>query len=137
MDYTEISKATISHLYKSYNSLNNSPLSQEIRMLVEVRASQINGCAYCCKFHSDEARKANIGQEKLDVLAAWENSTVFSDKERAALNWCELVTHAKPGDDQAKKWLEKHLSEREIVDLTACIAVINALNRIAICLREY
>lgn len=137
MDYLGISKATIGALYKSYHSLNDSPLSPVIRKLVELRASQINGCAYCCELHTKEARQANVSQEKLDVLPAWEDATIFSDKERAALKWCELVTHSQASCNEAKKLLEGHLSEREIVDLTACVAIMNALNRMAMTLREY
>lgn len=65
MDYEKISKETISLLYKSYASLRNSPLEATIKMLVELRVSQINGCAYCCKLHSDEARNIGIEQGNL------------------------------------------------------------------------
>ncbi len=137
MDYLDISKATIGSLYKSYNSLNDSPLGPEIRKLVELRTSQINGCAYCCKLHTEEARQANITQEKLDMLPAWEDATIFSDRERAVLKWCEQVTRSQASSNEVQKLLEGHLSEREIVDLTACIAIMNALNRLAMTLREY
>lgn len=137
MDYLEISKVTISALYKSFNSLNDSPLSQEIRKLVELRTSQINGCAYCCKLHTEEARKANVSQDKLDILPAWKDATVFNDKEKAVLKWCELLTRSQADSNSAKKLLNQHLSEREIVDLTACIAIMNAINRIVISLRHY
>ncbi len=137
MDYLSISKVTIGLLYESYNSLNDSPLSQEIRRLVELRTSQINGCAFCCKLHTEEARKANITQKKLDMLPAWEDATIFSDQERAVLKWCELVTRSQASSSEAKKLLEEHLSEHEIIDLTACIAIMNAFNRIAMTLREY
>lgn len=137
MDYLRISKATIGTLYKSFNSLNYSPLSPEIRKLVELRTSQINGCAYCCQLHTEEARKANVPQQKLDVLPAWEDAAILSSQERAVLKWCELVTRSEASSNEAKKLLEEHLSEREIVDLTACIAIMNALNRIAMTLRKY
>ena len=103
MDYFAISKITMSHLYKSYQSLDDSPLPPEIRKLVEIRTSQINQCSYCCKVHSEEARKLSIAQEKLDALPTWNTSSLFSKKEKIILDWCERVTHAKEADDDMKK----------------------------------
>ncbi len=136
MNYAEISKETISYLYQSHASLKNSPLSPTIRILVELRTSQINGCAYCCRLHSEEARKLNVPQEKLDILAAWHTSKEFSDEEKAALQWCESLTRMERNLDEMKQPLLRYFSERQIVDLTACISLMNALNRIAIALRD-
>ncbi len=134
MNYAEISKDTVSYLYKSYASLKNSSLEPTVRILLELRTSQINGCAYCCGLHLEEARKFNIPQEKLDLLAAWHTSTIFTDKEVAALQWCEEVTRLNK--NKTRELLKAYYSEREIVDLTACVAIMNALNRMAINLRD-
>lgn len=136
MNYSEISKETFDLLYKTRSSLNQSPLSASIRTLVELRVSQINGCAYCCKIHNEEARKLGFSQEKLDVLPAWRNSTIFSEEERAALNWAESVTYLDKDFNDVKKQLQKFYSERQIVDLTVTISLMNTLNRIAITLRD-
>jgi AhpD family alkylhydroperoxidase len=136
MDYAQISKETISHLYKSYNSLKQSPLDAEIRVLVELRTSQINGCAYCCQLHTAEARKENISQDKLDVLPAWRSSSLFSAKERIALQWVEEITRLNACAHKTKAKLLESFSEREVVDLTACVSIMNALNRMAISLRD-
>jgi len=136
MKYAEISKDTFDFLYKSRTSLNNSPLSVAVRVLAELRVSQINGCAYCCRLHLHEARKIGIHQEKLDTLAAWHTSSSFTEEERAVLQWSESVTYLDKDVEKAKESLLKIYSEKQIVDLTASIAIMNALNRIAISLGD-
>lgn len=136
MNYAEISKETINFLYQSRTSLNKSPLNPIIRILTELRVSQINGCAYCCRLHSDEARKLGIQQEKLDLLPAWHNSTSFTSEEKIVLQWAESVTDLNQDLSQIKEQLSQIYSERQIVDLTACIGIMNALNRIVISLQD-
>lgn len=136
MDYTSISKETFDLLSKTRASLNNSPLSPPMRVLAELRVSQINGCAYCCRLHSEEARKLGIHQEKLDSLPAWRSSTLFTEEEMAVLAWVEAVTYLDEHVKTAKEQLLKIYSERQLVDLTATIGIMNALNRIAISLRH-
>jgi AhpD family alkylhydroperoxidase len=136
MKYAEISKETISLLEKCSASLNNSPLSQLIRVLVELRISQMNGCAYCCRLHSEEARKLKISQEKLDLLPGWHMSSLFTNEERAALQWCESVTRLDKHQEKIREQLAQYYTERQIVDLTCCIAIMNAWNRIVISLEE-
>jgi AhpD family alkylhydroperoxidase len=134
MNYAGISKETFDLLFKARASLNNSPLSAGLRVLVELRVSQINGCAYCCRLHTGEARKLGVAQEKLDALPSWKTSPLFTEKEKTALQWAESVTRLDK--NSAKDQLLKTYSEREAVDLTACIALMNALNRIAIFLGD-
>lgn len=136
MNYAEISKKTISSLYQSYNSLKRSPLDADIRLLTELRTSQINGCTYCCEVHSKEALSAGIAQEKLKVLGNWEASNLFTPKEKLALQWTEDLTRLTKKRHATKTRLLETFSEREVVDLTACISLMNALNRIAIALKD-
>ncbi len=136
MDYAEISKSTFDLLYQSRASLNRSPLEIEVRILVELRVSQINGCAYCCSVYTEEARRVGVAQEKLDVLPAWRNTVDFTDEERMALEWAEAVTYLDCDLLDLKERLFELYSEREIVDLTACVGITNALTRVAISLRE-
>lgn len=137
MDYNKISKETFDYLYKSRASLNSSPLAASLRILIELRVSQVNGCAYCCRVHIQEAHKAGIPQEKLDVLSNWPISNLFSKEEKTALHWAESVTHLDKALPQIKEELTHVFSEKEVVDLTACISLMNALNRIAITLRTH
>jgi AhpD family alkylhydroperoxidase len=136
MEYAKISKETFDLLYKSRASLNHSPLSGTIRILAELRVSQINGCAYCCRMHTEEARRMGISQEKLDILPAWRSSILFTEEEMAALQWVESVTYLDDRMDAAKERLCRIYSERQLVDLTATIGIMNALNRIALSLRD-
>lgn len=82
MNYAEISKETINFLYQSRASLNKSPLNATIRVLAELRVSQINGCAYCCDLHTKEARKLGVQDEKLDNLPNWVPLTFLQPKKR-------------------------------------------------------
>ena len=132
MDYQKISEKTVKLIYSAHASLSESPLSSEIRFLVELRTSQINGCAYCCNVHSKEARKAGIEQNKLDELPAWQESQLFDNKEKVALIWCEAVTTNAHDSKIIKNQLTELFSDREIVDLTLAISLMNTLNRMAV-----
>lgn len=81
-----------------------------------------------------EARKLNIPQEKLDILPGWHVSSLFTNEERTALQWCESVTRLDKDLEKIKKELPQYYTKRQIVDLTCCIAIMNAWNRIAISL---
>lgn len=100
--------------------------------LVKIRASQINGCAYCVAFHLDKARKAEVSQRKLDMLAIWDESPDFDAAERAALGWCEALTlMADVSTDGLYEEALEALGEDRLAQLTLVVAHINAWNRIA------
>lgn len=102
--------------------------------LVKLRASQINGCAFCLHMHAADARKLSIGQERLDVLGAWREAGCFSARESAALAWTEALTRISEhaGQDEAYEQLSASFTEGEIAGLTAAILAINGWNRLAI-----
>ena len=102
--------------------------------LIKLRASQINGCAFCIAMHTDEALRDGDSVERLVLLDAWEESSAFTDKERAALEWVEDLTliadtHAP---QESFDGLKAHFSEEEIGYLTLAAMMINAWNRVAI-----
>ncbi len=115
----------------AYNAKNVDP---KLRALVEVRTSQINGCAYCLDLHSQQARHAGEDQQRLDVLSAWRETNFFTEKEQAALAWAEAVTRLGPHGVAGDVYdaLKAHFTEKEIVDLTLAIVTMNAWNRISI-----
>jgi len=119
------------------HALRKSTIEPELRELIKIRASQLNGCAFCIQFHLNDARKLNIPSPKLDLLAAWREAGVFSPRECAALDWTERVTLLAHQhiDDAAYNALKAHFSEREIGFLTVAVSQINAWNRIAAPLR--
>jgi AhpD family alkylhydroperoxidase len=114
--------------------IKTGPLGFTLIELVKTRASQINGCAYCLHMHTSDAMKEGERPERLFLLDAWEESTMYTPRERAALAWTEALTrvsetHAPDADYEA---LAPHFTPQEIVDLTLLIATINSWNRLAI-----
>ena len=112
----------------------DSGLEHSLIELVKIRVSQINGCAYCIHMHTTEARKAGETEMRLHLLAAWRESSAFTARERAALAWAEALTRVEqtqaPDADYALVWAE--FSEKEQVDLTFAIGMINTWNRLAV-----
>jgi AhpD family alkylhydroperoxidase len=119
------------------HALKKSSIEPELRELIKIRASQLNGCAFCVQFHLNDARKLNIPAAKLDLLVTWRDAGIFSPRECAALDWTERVTLMAQHhiDDEAFDSLKAHFSEREIGFLTVAVSQINAWNRVAAPLR--
>ena len=105
--------------------------------LLKIRASQVNGCAYCVDMHVKEARAAGLGEQWIALIAAWRESPVYTERERAVLAWTEAVTQVSrsgaPDEDFAP--LGGFFSDAEIVDLTLAISTINVWNRLAVAMR--
>jgi AhpD family alkylhydroperoxidase len=117
--------------------LSESGLDATIKHLVKIRASQINGCAYCIDMHTKDARAEGETEQRIYALSAWRETPFFTDKERAALAWTETVTHISAGvSEEAYDAVREHFDEKELVDLTWAIASINSWNRIAISFRS-
>ncbi len=114
--------------------LHASSLEQPLIELVLMRASQLNGCAYCLDMHSKDARAAGETEQRLYVLQAWREAPFYSDRERAALAWCEAVTRLDPHgvSDDVYEMARAQFSEKELGDLNMAVILINAWNRIAI-----
>lgn len=113
-------------------------LEPGLRHLVKIRASQINGCAFCVHMHTGEARKEGESEERLYLLSAWRESPLYSERERAALAWTEAVTRiAETGaPDTDYEALRRQFNEKEAATLTFLISTINAWNRLAIAFRR-
>ena len=114
--------------------LRRSGLDPRLVELLKMRASQINGCAFCLNMHGKDARKHGETEQRLYVLSGWRDSPLYTPAERAALGWTETLTrvaetHAPAADYEA---LRRHFSDKEIVDLTILIGMINLWNRLAI-----
>ena len=105
--------------------------------LVKIRASQINGCAFCLDMHTREARALGETEERLHVLAAWHESPVFADRERAALAWTDALTDIADGHvtDEVYADVKNAFSDKELAYLTAAVVAINSWNRIAVAFR--
>ena len=112
-------------------------LEPTLMELVKMRASQINGCAFCLDMHSQDARAAGETEQRLYTLSAWHETPFFTDRERAALAWTEAVTRVADTHvpDEVYELARKHFSEKELVDLTLAVIAINGWNRLAIAFR--
>jgi AhpD family alkylhydroperoxidase len=118
--------------------LANCGLEKSLRELVKLRASQLNGCAFCIDMHWKDARAAGESEQRLYGLDAWKESPYYSDRERAALAWTDALTFISDEHvpDAVYEAVRPHFSEKELSDLTWAIAAINAWNRVAIALRS-
>jgi AhpD family alkylhydroperoxidase len=117
--------------------LSSSSIENKLLHLVKLRASAINGCAYCIDMHWKDLRAAGESEQRLYGLNAWQESPYYSDRERAALAWTDALTLVAEGHvpDDVYDSVRSHLSERELADLTIAVATINAWNRLAIASR--
>src|SRR5271169_3245391 len=114
--------------------LHQCGLEESLLHLIKLRASQVNGCAYCLDMHWKDLRAIGETEQRLYGLDAWRESPYYTERERAALEWTEAVTliakaHA---EDEIYEKVKGHFSEKELVDLTFVISTINAWNRLAI-----
>ena len=117
--------------------LDQVDFDHRLRELVRIRASQLNGCAYCIDMHTKDARAAGETEQRIYALPAWRETPFFTDRERAALAWIEAITLVSQTHvpDAVYEEVRKHFSEKEIFDLTFIATTINAWNRIAISAR--
>jgi AhpD family alkylhydroperoxidase len=129
-----VAPETLQPLMTLEEGFKAGPLEESLIELVKTRASQINGCAYCLHMHTSDALKAGERPERLFLLDAWEESAMYTPRERAALAWTDALTlvAATHAPDAAYDGLAAHFSPQEIVQLTLLIATINSWNRIAI-----
>ncbi|HBF30143.1 carboxymuconolactone decarboxylase family protein [Rhizobium sp.] len=132
----DILKAALAS-YKAVSNLEHyvqSSLSRADIHLIKLRASQINGCAFCVDKHVKEARRDGMGEQWINLICAWRESTVYSARERALLGWVETLTHlattGAPDADFAA--LQAHFTHEEIANVTVAIGTINLWNMIAV-----
>ena len=115
--------------------IKNSGIEQSLIELVQMRVSQLNGCAYCLDMHSKDARAAGETEQRLYVLQAWREAPFYSPRERAALAWCEAVTRLDPVHgvpDEVYEQARAEFSEEQLINLNMAVIAINSWNRIAI-----
>ena len=139
MDITKVAPDAYRHLLGLEQAIG-SKVDHKLYHLIKVRASQINGCAFCIAMHTHDAIRDGESAERLFLLDAWDESSLFNDKERAALEWVEEITHISEGHAHKEAFdaLKPHFSDDEIAWLTLAAAMINTWNRIAIASRaEY
>ncbi|HTP60042.1 MAG TPA: carboxymuconolactone decarboxylase family protein [Spirochaetia bacterium] len=118
--------------------LSECGLDAPLLNLVKIRASQLNGCAYCIDMHTKDARADGETEQRLYALDAWREAPFYTERERAALAWTEAVTHISHGHvpDEVYKEVNHSFGDKELVDLTLAVVSINGWNRLAISFRS-
>jgi AhpD family alkylhydroperoxidase len=137
IDYNRISPQAIRPLIALGTQVETSGLEPALLRLVEMRASQINGCAYCLDMHSKDARADGETEQRLYLLDAWRETSLYTDRERAALAWTEAVTRVADGHvpDDVYDEVSGHFTEQELVALTLAVVAINGFNRLNVAFR--
>lgn len=137
-DYFKAAPEPMKAMVAFENAVSGSGLEHSLIELVKTRASQINGCAYCIHMHTSDAREAGESEERLYLLSAWRESSLYTLRERAALEWTESLTMIAEtaAPDEAYERLREHFTEEEMVKLTLLIGAINIWNRIAVGFRS-
>lgn len=138
LDYATLAPGALAGLYAAGRYLREeTTLEPALRHLVTLRASQMNGCAFCIAMHVQEAKEDGERDERLHGLIAWREASWYSERERAALAWTEAVTDIAHGHvgDEVYAQARAVFSERELVDLNLAVATINSWNRFAIAFR--
>ena len=137
IDFTKAAPGALRAMYGLEKYLAESAIEPSLRHLIKLRASQINGCAYCIDMHSKDARAAGEKEQRLYGLVAWRETPYYTERERAAFAWTEALTSIADNHvpDELYEQTRREFSEQELVDLTLAVTTINAWNRIAISFR--
>ena len=137
LDITKYISSGLGRAMLNFSNEVQSKLERPLFELVKIRASQINGCAYCIDMHTKDARLAGETEQRIYALNAWRETPFFSERERAALEWTEAVTRVADTHvpDDVHKRVAAQFTEEELVALTMGVIVINSWNRLAVSFR--
>lgn len=134
INYQQASPEALQAMLALESAVRKSGLESSLLELVKMRASQINGCAFCMDMHASDARKHGETERRLYLLQAWREAPIYTERERAAMAWTEAVTliSANHVPDDVFEQASQHFTETELVNLTLAIVAINGWNRFAI-----
>ena len=138
VDYRTVQPQLYQGMRAFQEQIDGAGIEPALMEMVRLRASQINGCAYCVDLHSKAARAHGVEEERIHLVSAWREAACFTPRERAALGWCDAVTRLEEtgAPDAAYAELAAAFKEGEIVALTWVVAAINTWNRIAVSMRR-
>ncbi len=136
-DYGKAAPGSVQAMYKLEKYVQESGLEHALLELIKTRVSQINGCAFCIDMHTKDARAAGETEQRLYGLSAWREAPYYSERERAALAWAEVVTNISQthASDEEYEAARARFGEEELVKLTMAVIAINGWNRLAIAFR--
>ena len=134
INYYEVAPGLTRAMMGLHGYLNKSTLEPNLLHLVSYRVSQINGCAFCLDMHSKDLRAGGETEQRIYMISAWREASIYTEKERAALAWAEAVTRLEGNEvpDEVYKEAAAHFTERELADLTLSVVAINGWNRLNI-----
>jgi AhpD family alkylhydroperoxidase len=134
LDYAQIAPGAVQAMLGLEAYVRQSGLERSLLHLIKIRASQINGCAFCLDMHTREARADGESEGRIYLLDAWREIPDYSERERAALAWTEAMTLVADGHvpDDVYKSVSPHFTEKELVDVTMAVVAINGWNRLSI-----
>jgi AhpD family alkylhydroperoxidase len=134
IDFAKLAPGAIQAMYGLERYVRQSGLEPQLLHLVKLRASQINGCAYCVDMHTKDARAGGESEQRLYAVVVWKEAPFFTERERAALAWTDAVTLVSRDQvpDEVYELVRKQFTEKELVDLTMAVVGINGWNRLAI-----
>jgi AhpD family alkylhydroperoxidase len=137
LNYAQVSPDALKAMRELEKYVAASRLERPLYELIKIRASQINGCAFCLDMHTKDARKAGETEQRLYALSAWRETPFYTERERAALEWTEALTLISENDvpDSLYDSVRKHFDEKDMVALSLAIVAINGWNRLAISFR--
>jgi AhpD family alkylhydroperoxidase len=138
IDFTKVLLPKVTQALGSLTKyVNNTGLDHQMLELVKMRTSQLNGCAYCLDMHSKDARAAGETEQRLYLLDAWRETPLYTERERAALEWAEAITRLVDGEvpDEVFASAREHFSEEELLNLTLVVISTNSYNRLNIAYR--
>lgn len=134
LNYYKAASSMMKKMFELEEATKKSILPYSLRELVKIRASQINGCAFCLDMHTKEALAAGEDARRLFTLSAWRETSFFNEQEKAALLWAETLTRIADNQvpDEIYTQVSAQFNDQELAELTVVINVINAWNRFAI-----
>ena len=137
IDYNKVAPGSVQAMYKLQKYVDASGLEHSLLELVKTRVSQINGCAFCIDMHTKDARAAGETEQRLYGLSAWRETPYYTERERAALAWAEVVTMISDTHvtDEEYEAARAQFNEEELVKLTLAVIAINGWNRLSIAFR--
>ena len=137
INYLRVSPRAMQAMMGLQNYVNESGLEHSLLELVKMRASQINGCAFCLDMHSKDARAAGETEQRLYMLSAWREAPIYSERERAALEWTEALTFLRDEHvpDAVFAAVREHFSEEELVSLSLAVVAITGWNQLNVAFR--
>ena len=138
LDFYKANPQAIKAMLALEERIGKSSIEKSLAELVRLRASQINGCAFCVDMHTTDARKGGETERRLATVVTWRETPFFTERVRAALEWTEAVTLVSETHVPDAIWeaVKPHFSDEEMVDLTLLIAAINSWNRFSIAFRK-